>query len=88
MSARTATWTWAALCALTLLTWLLARNPALLTDALAVGALIALAGIKIYLILAVFMGVWRAPAIWHGVLILWIMLCLGFIAVLAARSLA
>jgi len=85
MTARTATLTWAALVTLTLATWLLARG---VEGGWVIGALITLAGIKIYLILAVFMGVRRAPGGWHAAALIWVVLLMAVIGTLAWRSLA
>lgn len=82
-SARTATAVWAALVCLTILTWLLARGT---FDGRAVGALIALAGIKMYLILSVFMGLWRAPPRWHIAAIVWVVALMAGIGALAGLA--
>jgi cytochrome c oxidase subunit IV len=83
LTVRTVTWTWAVLSVLTLSTGLLsggAMRPML------IGILISLAALKIYLIAGVFMGATRAPAIWHGLIVLWLALWVFLIGWLAVRT--
>ena len=69
MSARTATLAWVALVSATVLGWFFARST---TGSYAQESVVVLAGIKIYLIMAVFMGLWRAPKGWHLAAIAWV----------------
>ncbi len=81
LTARTVTWTWATLSVLTLATGLLSGGE---MRPILIGILIALAALKIYLIAGVFMGAMRAPAVWHGLIVLWVAawaLLIGWLAV-------
>jgi hypothetical protein len=83
LTARTVTWTWATLSVLALMTGLLsggAMRPMLM------GVLVALAALKIYLIAGVFMGARRAPALWHGLIVLWLAVWAALIGWLAVRG--
>jgi heme/copper-type cytochrome/quinol oxidase subunit 4 len=84
MSARTVTLGWVVLVVLTLMTWICAHGHG---SALVIGALIALAGVKMYLILDIFMGVGRAPAFWHAAAIAWVVTVVAVIGSLAWRTL-
>jgi heme/copper-type cytochrome/quinol oxidase subunit 4 len=85
LQARTATIVWAALVILTVLGWWFARTG---TNATTVVAVVAFAAIKVYLILAVFMGVWRAPRTWHAAAIAWTLIAFALIAAIAIGRLA
>ncbi len=51
-----------------------------------ISILIALAAVKIYLIAGVFMGATRAPAVWHGLIVLWLAVWAALIGWLAIRG--
>ncbi|HEX4375697.1 MAG TPA: cytochrome C oxidase subunit IV family protein [Steroidobacteraceae bacterium] len=82
LTARIVTGTWLVLSVLTLVTGLLAGGA---MRPMLIGILIALAALKIYLIIGVFMGAARAPAVWHGVIVAWLMACMLTIGWLAMR---
>jgi len=82
MSAATAHATWLLLVGATLLGWLLARGASM------PAALIAIADAKIYLVMAVYMGLWRTPAIWHVNAVLWIVATGIAVYLLSAGALA
>jgi len=67
MKAATATTAWLVLLAVTTLSWWLAGagGPA---PGGSVVAIICLGLFKMYLVLAIFMGIWKSPLIWHGIL--------------------
>ena len=81
MSVGIATLTWALLVGATVLGWALSQGG--LSGAQA-GAVIAIAAAKVYLVIAVFMGLWRAPAFWHASAIIWIGVTFGVIWALVA----
>jgi hypothetical protein len=81
MSAGIAGLTWALLVGATVLGWALSRGG--LSGAQA-GAVIAIAAAKVYLVIAVFMGLWRAPAFWHASAVIWTVVTFGIIWVLVA----
>ncbi len=72
MSARAATVTWLVLVAATIAGWLLASSHG--SGNARIAAVVVLACIKIYLVMAVFMGLRKAPRLWHGMAIAWIVL--------------
>ncbi|MET0587632.1 MAG: cytochrome C oxidase subunit IV family protein [Novosphingobium sp.] len=76
MSAGVATLTWVLLVGATVLGWALSQGG--LSGAQA-GAIIAIAASKVYLVIAVFMGLWRAPVFWHASAIIWIVVTFGVI---------
>lgn len=83
LSARAVTVTWAVLVLLTVAGWAFARghlDP--MADRAAIVALVALAGLKIYLVLAVFMGLWRAPRDWHAYGIAWVIATFAIVGAL------
>lgn len=81
MSAGSATVTWVLLVGATVLGWALSQGG--LSGAQA-GAVIAIAAAKVYLVAAVFMGLWRAPAFWHASAIVWTVVTFGVIWALVA----
>jgi heme/copper-type cytochrome/quinol oxidase subunit 4 len=85
MRARSATLTWMLLVLLTIAGWLFARQE---VDGGALVALVAFAAIKVYLIMAVFMGVWSSPKAWHVAAIVWTIATFGLILTFAIRSIA
>ncbi len=68
LSARTVTTTWAVLVAATIMGWLFARGG---SGGSAQAGVVILAAIKIYLVIAIFMGLARAPRGWHVAAIAW-----------------
>jgi hypothetical protein len=81
MSAGTVGATWAVLVGATVLGWLLSQGGVSSAQA---GAIVALAAIKIYLVIAIFMGLWRAPAFWHVSAVVWTAVTFGLIWALVA----
>lgn len=76
MKAGTVGATWAVLVGATVLGWVLSRGGATPAQA---GVVIVLAAIKIYLVLAIFMGLWRGPSLWHLSAIAWTAVTFGLI---------
>ena len=85
LSAQGATAAWAALVIFTILAWLIARSN---SHTLGIAAIVALAGIKIYVLIAVFMGLWHAPKAWHALAIIWIAATCTTVFLFALRSAA
>jgi hypothetical protein len=69
IKSATATSTWLVLIAATVFSWWLAKSHSLAEQLTGRGTehtvIIALGIFKMYLVMAVFMGLWRAPAFWH-----------------------
>lgn len=86
MSAGAATGTWLVLVTATIAGWVLAGAHGSGDARLA--AFVVLACIKIYLIMAVFMGLRRAPHGWHLAAIAWIVLTGAAVFVLARGAAA
>jgi heme/copper-type cytochrome/quinol oxidase subunit 4 len=86
MSAGAATTTWLVLVAATIAGWLLAGTHG--SGQLRLAAIVLLACIKIYLVMAVFMGLRRAPHVWHLAAIAWVVLTGGAIFALASGAAA
>lgn len=81
MSAGIATLTWVVLVGATVLGWALSQGG---LSAAQTGAVIAIAAAKVYLVIAVFMGLWRAPAFWHASAVIWTVTTFGLIWALVA----
>jgi hypothetical protein len=81
MSAGLTGLTWALLVGATVLGWALARGG---LSAAQAWPLIAIAAAKVYLVIAIFMGLWRAPAFWHASAAIWIVVTFGVIWALVA----
>jgi len=71
MSAGRVTGVWAALVATTVLGWWISGHGLPAGDARLAG-LIGIASAKIWLVMATFMGLWRAPVRWHLGAIAWL----------------
>lgn len=83
MSARTATIAWAVLVAATVLGWWSARNG----GAGSQGLVIVLAAAKVWIVMAVFMGLWRASLRWRLAGMVWIMATFALVWLFARMAL-
>jgi high-affinity Fe2+/Pb2+ permease len=83
ISARTVTTTWAALVAATIMGWMFARGS---SGGSAQAGVVILAAVKIYLVIAIFMGLARAPRGWHLAAIAWTATTCGIVYLLASGA--
>lgn len=86
MSARAATTAWLGLVAATIAGWLLAGAHG--SGDVRLATLVGLAGAKIYIVMAVFMGLRCAPRGWHAAAVAWIVLVGGAVFVLVRGAAA
>lgn len=85
MSASAITIAWLVLSAFALAGWFLAQRP---LSGWVMVTVTVLAGIKMYVLLAFFMGLWRSPRRWHALALVWVCGTLAAVALLAHRAFA